>query len=397
MAKNYHVICIPLYFWEFYKIKTPSQLLSFATVLSRMFRFEKVEALDNDEIKNISILGSHFVWKTQIYGVKEITKLLDKNIIDNLHIKHILITDYGFEIISSDPEIISSNDIHYVNLESEIAKITFKNCHPEDFSFFEYPAIVASLKIITCDTADEVEKLSIDKRLEKVTEYFYLNEDNTFNFISEPWNKISMPDLIVTLKPKIIREEFGGIAGQLGFYVTLVHTVGKIYSISESIHSACANLVITSWNIDEICHNLESSFSFPKRIVLNNEIDFYNLFREFKELVQPLTLLSDSTGDTIQLIMKEYGTYIGPSIEYSFNVLHDSETKKFFSESDLIVNAFMNNLKMLGENLTEFLTKFQSTSNSWREIYRSKINHSQMMIALIALLIAIIGLILTKG
>lgn len=237
----------------------------------------------------------------------------------------------------------------------------------------------------------------MDKRLETVTEYFYINGDNTFNFISEPWDKISMPDFIVTLKPKIIRDEFGGIAGELGFYVTLVHTVGKIYSISESIHSACANLVITSWNIDEICHNLESSFSFPKRIVLNNEIDFYNLFREFKELVQPLTLLSDSTGDTIRLIMKEYGTYIGPSIEYSFNVLHDSETKKFFSESDLIVNSFMNNLKMLGENLTEFLTKFQSTSNSWRGIYRSKINHSQMMIALIALLIAIIGLILTKG
>lgn len=399
MAKNYHVICIPLYFWEFYEIKTPSQLLSFARVLSRMFSFENIEAVD-DKIENASILGSHFVWNTQIYGVKEITKLLDKKMVDNLHIKHVFITDYGFEIISSDPKIISTNDICYVKMATEIAKITFKNCYFECPRTFETPAIVASLKIITCDTADEVEELSMEKRLEKVTDYFYLNKYNSFNFIRNPWNKISIPDLIVTIKTKIMEDnmnEFHWTADKLGFYVTSVHTIGKIYSISESIHGACANLVITSWNIDEICGNLELSFNFPKKIIHNNEIGFYNLFREFKEQVQPLTLLSNLTGYKGKVIEKEYGTVIGPSVEYSFDMLHNSETKKFIGEPDLLTNAFMADLNIFGETLTEFLTKFHSTVNNWREIYRSKINHYQLLLAIFALIVTIIGLILTKS
>lgn len=391
MVKSYHVICVPLYFWESYEIKTKDQLLSFGHVLNRMFRFENIDGLKKNDSESLSILGSRFVWNLETFGVREITQLVAKNLIDNLHIKHVFITDYSFEIISSEQEIISPNNPMYEELATEISKVTFRNCYDsnENVDFFETPAIVTSLKIITCDTIDEIQELSIKYHLKKVTDNFYINESNAFNFIKTPWNKIRMPELIVTLNPDTIAENMGDFhltADEFGFCVTLIHAIGKIYAIYESIHSASANLIMTSWNLDEIYKNLELTFNYWKRNFSNNEWIFYNLFREFKDLTLPLTLFVNN--QTYQVFVEEYGSIIGFQIEYSFNTLRDSKVNKFI-DPDLITKAteaFMDDLKMFSETLIEFIDKFQDTTNNWREIYRSKVNHYQMLGTMIALL-----------
>lgn len=410
MVKSYHVICIPLYFWEFYDIKTKDQLLSFARVLSRMFKFENTDVLKEleeedefekkeDEIRNLSILGSHLIYNTEIYGKREITKYIaKKNLVDNFNIKHVFITDYSFEIISSNPEIIS-NDTIYKKLATEISKVTFKNCYDsnESANLFESLAIVASLKIITCDSSDEIEELTKEYKLEKVTDYFYINNYNTFNFITPPWDKLFIPDLIVTLKPKTMAKnmnKFHQTADEFGFYVTLAHAIGKIYAISASMRSASANLIMTSWNLDEIGQNFESTFNYWKRNFNNNEMDFYNLFREFKELILPLTPLANQTSQ-VKIIEQQYGPVISFQIKESLNMLHNSKANKFLKCPNLIIDAFMNDVEIFGETLIEFLNKFQDTINNWREIYRSKVNHNQMLGTMIALLVAIVALIIS--
>ncbi len=178
MVKTYHVICTPLNFWGLYELKTKEQLLSFGRVLERMFSFENIDGSEKNEFENLSILGSPFVWKTEIYNVRDITESVDRNLVDSLNIKHIFITDYSFEIISSDPEIISPNDSIYTKLAKEISKVTFKNCHDSNKNghIFEHLALVTSLKIITCDTADEIEELSIKYHMEKILDHFYINK-----------------------------------------------------------------------------------------------------------------------------------------------------------------------------------------------------------------------------
>ncbi len=332
----------------------------------------------------------------EIYNVREITESIDRNLVDSLNIKHIFITDYSFEIISSDPEIISPKDSIYTKLAKVISKITFKNCH--DFNknshIFEHLALVTSLKIITCDTADEIEELSIKYHLEKVSDHFYINKYKAFNFIKPPWDKIFMPAIIVTLNPETMAENMGEYhltANKFGFYVTLTHAIGKLYTISQSLRSASANFMITSWNLDENCENLESTFNYWKRKFSNNEMDFYNLFRDFKELVLPLTLLANQTYQ-VRVLEEEYGPIISFHIGDSLDILRSSDANKLLDEPNL-TKAFMDDLKIFGETLSEFLNKFQDTINNWREIYRSKINHYQMLGTMIALFIAIIALV----
>ncbi len=399
MVKRYHIICIPLYFWGFYEIKTKDQLLSFGHVLARMFRFEGIDISEENEFEDLSILGSRFVWKTEIYNVREITDLVDKNLVDSLDIEHIFITDYSFEIITSNQEIISLNDAPYSKLATEISKVAFKSCYEtnENIHLFDTPAIVASLKIITCDTFEEIKELNIEYQLEKVTECFYVNKYNAFNFIKSPWNELFMPELIVILNPKTIAKNMGKFhltADEFGYYVTLTHAIGKIYAISGSLHSASVNLMITSWNFDEICINLESKIDYIKRKFSNNEIDFYNLFRDFKELVIPLSLLANQTCQG-RVFEEEYGPVIGSQIEDSLNMLQSSKAKDFLKHPELITKVFMDDIEMFGEILMDFLDKFQNTINTWREFCRSQINHYQMLGTIIALVIAVVSLIIS--
>ncbi len=450
-----------------------------------MFSFEKADGLEENDFRNISILSS-FICKHEIYGVREITELLGKNLIEKGHIKHVFLTDYSFEIISTYPEILSQNDTIYNKLAAEISKIAFKNCYNsnENTNCFDFPAIVTSLRIITCDTLDEIldeiKELTNEYELKKVTEYLYTNNYNSFNFISAPWDNLFFPNLIVTLKPETMAKNmntFHQSADKFGSFVTYVHSIGKIYAISESIHKASIDLMITSWNLDEIFNNLESTFKYPNRILYNNEKDFYNLFREFKESVIPLTL-ADQTYQ-VKIFEQEYGPIIGFQIEDALNTLNHSDAKEFLcffswydvlgndnerfigflnqryginwvktaeietidddgaikvfskenyiylrlnddktqvnikiddgriyklsarlensklniyeflTDPNLIIDAFQNDIKIFGKILIEFLNKFQSLSNTWREIYRSKINHYQMLIAMGALIISI--------
>ncbi len=394
MVKSYHVICVPLYCWEFYKIETKDQLLSFGRVLNRMFAFENVSELVRNDSESISILGSHLVRNYDTFGVRDITQLVAGNLIDSLHIKHIFITDYSFEIISSEQEIMS---VAYERLATEIAKVTFKNCYDsnENIRFFETPAIVASLKIITCDTVEEIEELGKKHQLRKVIDNFYIRESNAFNFIKTPWNKIFMSGLIVTLNPDE-NMEWSPACELFGFYVALAHAIGKIYTISTSMRSASAHLRMTLWNLDKICNNIESTFSYRKRNFSNNEMDFYKLFIDFKELIIPLTIHANN--QTYQVFDENYGSIIGYQLEYSFSTLSNSRANEFI-DPDLrtkATKAFMDDIKMFSETLIEFLNKFQETINNWREIYRSKINHYQMLGTMIALLIAIAALILSR-
>lgn len=389
MAKNYHVICIPTYFWRGYEIRTPSQLLSLSNVLSRMFSFEKTNGLEKRDSEDLSILTSSFVWNTEIYNVREITKLVNENLIENLQIEHIFITDYCFEITSSNPKILSQSGF-YSELAREISKITFKNCLKEvkNVDIFEHPAIITYLEIITCDTLNEIEEQTKEDNLKKITEHFYINNCTPFFSENAPWNKISIPNLIVTLKPKIMvrnRGEFYLTADKLGLYISLVHAIGKIFTISKSIKGTSANLVIT--NLDEICQNFESTFNILKRNFFNTDRDFYNLFKEFKESVQPLTLLSNPIDKRI--VEKEYRD-IYPQIEESLSILQYSRVKELLNNSDKIIDIFMEDKRIYGKIMIEFLNRFQHTINTWREINQSKINHNKMMSTLVIGIISII-------
>ncbi len=137
--------------------------------------------------------------------------------------------------------------------------------------------------------------------------------------------------------------------------------------------------------------NLESTFNYWKRKFSNNEMDFYNLFRDFKELVLPLTLLANQTHQ-VRVLEEEYGPIISFHIGDSLDILRSSDANKLLDEPNL-TKAFMDDLKIFGETLSEFLNKFQDTINNWREIYRSKINHYQMLGTMIALFIAVIALV----
>ncbi|HEY9205927.1 MAG TPA: hypothetical protein VIO58_08395 [Candidatus Methanoperedens sp.] len=394
--KRYHVICIPLYFWGLYEIKTKDQLLSFANVLSRMFSFENIKELEETISENISILDSHFVWNSEIYYVREITKFIDKNFIDSLHIEQIFITDYGFEIVSLNSEIFSPNNAIYSKLASEISKFTFKNCFTNgDNNIFEHPAVVTYTKIITCDTADEIEELSKKNELEKVAECFYIDRCTPFFFKGAVWNKISIPDLIITLKPEIMAENmdrFHLAADKFGLYVSLVHAIGKIFTVSESIHGACANLEITSWNLNEVCENFESEFNYIKANFYSSEKDYYKLFREFNESIQYLTLLANPK--YTQIIEKEYGDIV-PQLDSSLDVLSDDRANEFLQNRHEIISTIMEDKKVFGETLIKFLGNFHYTINSWREINRSKINHNQMMLTILLTMLALIVAIVT--
>jgi len=70
-----------------------------------MFSFRVAEGLGKDDIENISIIYSPLIWNSERYKVIDITELLNKNFIDSLQIAHIFITDYSFEIVSSNSNI----------------------------------------------------------------------------------------------------------------------------------------------------------------------------------------------------------------------------------------------------------------------------------------------------
>lgn len=194
---------------------------------------------------------------------------------------------------------------------------------------------------------------------------------------------------VVTLKPDKIGADYK-TKDELGYLIALVHSLGKFYVISRSVHSFCAAIEWRSWFIEDLWREYEKQLSWWKRNFSYLEDNLYEIGVEIHETVYPLVRLISSP--RVQLWMaREYGAEPVPYWTEFSGLLE--RTDKYKIPSDKIKKSVTDDLKILAEKLKEFHHQFNKSINDRLQLRSRKVGYNKLLLGMartIATLLSIV-------
>jgi len=416
------VIIVPLFPWETRIPRDFNDLITLMKITSRLFSFRSVPIKKEDSKEVIistaaqlvdimaspektpkALLSSRLPYIIdEVNSLRNITNIVKEKAqeqFDTLKIEEAYASDFAIEIISSSRDVLWRwrEDFQYNLLSERSSDFLYEMDEP-----FPIAISVVACRIILCDNLSELKIIVEELGLEKIKEGLYIGGEKTsikynmFNFISGPWREIFISNPIATLKPEnLIEQGYHDTVDELGFLLSMIHSIGKFYVISESIKYIRANLEWSSWYLDDLFERYESKFCWVQRIFSNLEKGVYKVEKDIKSQVLPLSRIVTSP-ESVTLIERVYGADFLPYIGNFLSLLRDFRAEKYkIPIEDLIKSAF-DNLRSSAKDIIQFRKEFSSSRDSWKELRRSTVTRNQLLLALLGVLITLVINILLK-
>jgi len=270
---------------------------------------------------------------------------------------------------------------------------------------FPGAASVVVCRIILCEDFSELKTIAENYQLKEVVEGLYIGGENTprnvrcnifFKFIQYPWRDILILGPVATLKPEILQSQgHHKVIDELSFLLSMIHSIGKSYVISQSIRLVSARLEWLSLYLDELFEEFESNFCWIKRNFTNLEKHLREIEKDIKSQIIPISRIATSP-ESVNLIQEVYGEDYIPHLSSFFSIMENFRIKKYGIPVNELKEAVWNNLKLLSQRLAEFWREFINACNSWKELRRSRITSNQHLISLLGILLTLIANIILR-
>ncbi|MEM3573241.1 MAG: hypothetical protein QXJ62_03305 [Nitrososphaeria archaeon] len=337
----------------------------------------------------------------QIKNITDTIKEKAPEQFETLKIEEAFASDFAIELISSSVDVFWrwQNDLQFDQIAHKLSDVLYKLSSP-----FPGAVSIVVCRIILCEDFSELKTIAEKYRLEGVVKGLYIGGENTpihikhniFNFIHHPWRDIFILGPVATLKPEIQRAQGDyETIEELSFLLSMIHSIGKFYTISESIKGVLANLEWSSWYLDGLFEKFESDFCWIRRNFTNLEKHLRKIEKEIKSDVIPISRIA-TYPESVNLIQQVYGVEYLPYLSSFFSFMENDRIKKYKIPSDNLKEAVWNDLKLLSRRLTEFWKEFSNSCDSWKELRRSRITSNQLFISLLGILLTLIANILLK-
>ena len=369
----------------------------------RLVPLSEAESRESELDIHQSLFRSWLPWmKHEITRSEEITdyaKEVARDLVENLKIERVFMSNYGLELVSSQQDMILpiGSDHLYRELVERFASRLFKGIG-STFTVNDEPspvgvmAIVANLRVAVCDDQSEADKVASSLGLEKKKEGLFIPNEgskaytNGFNFIlPPPWSDLFMPQVIAVS----LRDSSEYMLSAFGSYTALVYAIGKLYTITESIRNVCANLEYSSWFLDDFFRKFEHSFNWLKRNLTNLETEIYQLIKSVRAPVQRFTLWT-TFPEAIQVIRSVYGAPLYPHVDDTLGIVLDERHKEYTRDPQELRKSFDESLGLLSRFLDRFLNDLRNYGDAWRGLHRSRVSHNQLLLSLGALTTSIL-------
>ena len=411
---EYHVIIIPYFPWETATPKSLDDIKKLMKITGRLFGFQLLlrkneKASDPSDIMSSpeTISRALLSWRLphiihEVGSIKNITEIIKEKAQEQfatLKIEEAYSSDFAIELISSSMDVFWhwQNNFPFDQIAIKISDTFF-----ELSKTFPVAVSVAACRIILCEDFSELKTIAKDYQLDEVTTGLYIGGENTpvrhniFKFAQSPWIDIFISDPIATLKPEILQSQgYHETVEELSFLLSMIHSLGKLYTISVSIKGVLANLEWLSWYLDDLFEEFESGFCWVQRNLTNIEKHFHKIEKEIKSEVIPLSRIVTSP-ESVDLIQQVYGEEYLPYLSSFFSIMDNYRIKKYKVPAEDLKKAVWNDLKLLSRRLTQFWKEFSNTRDSWKEIRRSRITTNQLLLSLFGILLTLIINIILK-
>ncbi len=424
MTTEFHVVIVPLYHWGLITPNDFNELTNLMKAISRLFRFDiqgvEQSRFTQDDSDFSPILSERLPHITTfVPWIQEITnqiKALSEEETIELKIERAYATDFAIEFVSSSPDLFSKWS---KSTCGKMCRKLFSFLHnfpkpsPTYFMNIEIKKIqvdpILVFRFALCDSMADLKPLSQTLKLNNIGNNIYLGRrntqgfDNAFNFRSNSWSDLYIPNIMATLKPSKLNHL--GL-DKLFEILSHVHTLGKFYVISQSVNGASANLEWSSWYLDSrLFKKYKSYLCWTQRNLTDPTKKISEVENEINEYVSPLTLLVTHP-DAIDLIEYEYGPdffsinrgtlYNLTKKQHITNYVFKTKAAKF--DAKALTSSFEDSLKILAKSIDKFLKKFKNTADTWKDTLRSNRSQNQLLISLagviLTLIINIIALVL---
>jgi hypothetical protein len=403
---EYHVLTIPVFPWMMLKPETLNDLITLIEAAGRLFSF-KLESAKERKVKNSRALLSrrlpYVIRETYpVYNITEVLKKKAPEWSNVLEVEEGYVSNFAIETISSFTsfkEIFQRwppwrDDYPYESLAGQLSNFLWgiNNPFPKD----PFCIVVVNCRIVLCDSFSELADIAKEYDLQEIEKGLYVGRENTpytyymFNFIQRPWDEIHISNPIVTVKPELLEKQCNATRYELGFLISFVHSIGKAYAISESISLFLAILELSSWYLDDIFKNFESSFCWVQRNFTSLEKDLYWKERELKSSILPLSRITTSP-ESVDIIQKVYGMEYIPELGSFFSIICDPKVKKYKIPSDELYKAVLDNIRLLSRGLTRFWKDYANAKNTWLDIRRFRVANNQLRLSLLGILASLIA------
>lgn len=418
MTVEYHVVLVPLFRWELIPPDDLQDLQQLAKVVSRLFSFQwftegQIKGL-TDQLDWNPILSRRLSHIThEVHRVHDITNEIiqrSKEDVERLKIKYVYATDFAIELVSASIDVFSDwSDVWYDNLCRKLFDFLFGIRKPSQLhvgpistSKVHVNSVVVC-RIILCEDLAELQAEANKLKLQKAESTLYVGgrnapiNDNMFNFISTPWNKLYVPNTIATLKPEKLAVKNYQADDELNFLMFMMHSIGKFYVIYESIESACTNLEWSSWYLSRLFEKYESKFCFLQRNFSDIAKGLSKIENKIRELIWPLTRIKTAP-DVIAIIQRQYGgDFLGVNFGGFVAATEDPRLEKYIHPSakeklcgEELIESTTKRLESLAKGIIDFMNQFKDTANSWKELWRSARSKNQLLVAIFSVFSSII-------
>jgi hypothetical protein len=389
-------------------------------VASRLFcfkRFEKERVDLSSETFGRPILSGRLPHiANEVYRISEITDQVNRlaqEEVTELKIERIYATDFAFELVSPS-----------IALFSKWSKLTYDNLCRRLFSFiFDFPkptpAKIRQIKVdkvqvnsvvvfrfVLCDNLTELQSISKELKLLKKSSTFYLGgeqgssvNDNTFNYVSDVWQNLYLPNTMATVKP----EKLDYKAQENLFYLMCyLHSLGKFYVMTESARGTSANLEWSSWYINTLFDKYEAALCWTQKNFSDATKNLTTSENKIRELALPLTLIITNP-EAIDLIQQQYGEdFYGVDRGLFFHLVKDDRIKDYVFPSvsdfsgDELFKSFSSSLKSLASSIRTFLAEFRTSAESWKDVQRSKRAQNQLLVSFSGVILTLVVSIIAR-
>ena len=179
--------------------------------------------------------------------------------------------------------------------------------------------------------------------------------------------------------------------GSIGTHIARVYSLGKLYSISESALLVRALIASASFALDDFFTRFEEKYNRIQRRCTNLAYDFGKVLKEIKINARNISIVNMQ--DIRNLFETVYGFPILPQIEASYRIVRAQALPESRDESEAIAQSFIENLKLLGRDISRFTDQLSEEYKDWREFQTLGVSFAQLGLAVISVGVSIIALL----
>jgi hypothetical protein len=398
LAFEYHIVIVPVYPWDDVKFNDLNTLGLLIEILDELFRFRLGPELSTG--KKVSLFSGRVPHiSNEVPFIYEITKPAErasKELVDDgfdLKISHVFATKYAIELVSDSSDVLYKWASNYPckRICDSLSGLLYKGIKRRGC----YLAAIA--KIVLCDSQNEVEAFSKELGLSKIAKDLYVRpkEDSdsiihrVFNFRSSQWPVVDLYNPIVTLKPELADYK---TIDEFSFLLTMIHSLGKFYSIFRSTKNISALLEWSSWYVSDLLEKYEKKFCWVQRTFLDIEKELFKFERESRKKISFWSRMSSSF-DSVLNVYREYGEDF-LQIEWGVfkTILTHFRTKKYITRDSVehLEKHLLCQIQNFAKQISDFWRNFTKVSNSWKEHRRSSVAQHQLLLSLTGIFLAII-------